>query len=207
MERAIAIFILAAAILAVAAAQTPLEPPAIMVYTDKTIYKQGETVTITVEALDNELRPAPGKSVIITVTDPNNEIILDNAVRTNGNGTARISIKLSGISVDGEYLIEAVDEENVYTASVAFFLVCGACKGVGAVTTTITSTVRETLATTSTTTQTVTSQTTATVTELILTRDALLTAILAVIAAIFVVQMVVVRRISQRPGSQPAVQR
>ncbi|MEM4417574.1 MAG: MG2 domain-containing protein [Nitrososphaerota archaeon] len=207
MDRAVTIFILAAAILSAAAAQTPLEPPAILVYTDKTIYKQGETVTITVEALDETLQPAPGKPIIITVTDPDREVILDNAVRTDENGVAEIVLQLSENSADGEYLIEAVDGENVFTPSVTTFSVCGACRGVEAVNTTITSTVTTTTATTTTTTQTVTSQTTATVTELILTRDALLTAILAVIAAIFVVQILVVRRISHRSGSQPAAQR
>lgn len=188
------------ALLALAGAQTPLTPPTIVVFADRPVYRQGETVVIKVQTLDEELNPSPGISVIITVTDPVQATILDNAVRTDLNGGAEIALELPADVPEGEYLIEAVDEANVYTPAVAYFLVCNACQVSEMGETTVISTVTTTAATTSTTTRTTTQQ--FTVTEQILTRDTLLTSILAVIAAIFAAQIIFIRRMTRTTSSQ-----
>lgn len=183
-------------------AQTPLTPPTVIAYADRTVYRPGETVVITVEALDDELKHTPGKSIIITVTNPNQETLLDNAVRTGENGVATITLTLDDDSPEGEYLIEAVDEENIYTSAAAFFLVCSSCQPTQERPAEFISTTTATISTTLTTTQTTTRQLTNIITEEILTRETLLTAILAVITAIFAIQIIVIRRMTRAASGQ-----
>jgi len=186
--------------LATAAAQTPLNPPAIIAYTDRTLYKPGETVTVFIQALDEELKSVQDISVLVTVTDPGQETILDNAVKTDSNGAARLIIELDQESPEGEYLIEAVDEANVYSPAISYFIVCGKCQAMATQqqeTITVTTTITSTMATTRIQTTTLTATSTA-AGELVPTRDILLTAAVAVLLAIFATQLLIVRRLAVR---------
>ncbi|MEM0443989.1 MAG: MG2 domain-containing protein [Candidatus Caldarchaeum sp.] len=194
MIKAVAAILTAITLLATASAQNPLTPPTLILSTDRQIYRQGEQVIITVEALDDELKPSPNTRIILTVTDPQQQTILDIGLRTNANGTAAYTMELEANAPEGEYLIEAIDEQNIHRPAAIYFLVCNACKRPETLKTiTLVNTTTTTLPTTTTTTLRTTQTTTTT--ELILTSDLLLSSIFVVIVAIFAFQIIASRRI------------
>ncbi|MCS6769338.1 MAG: MG2 domain-containing protein [Candidatus Caldarchaeum sp.] len=196
MIKAAPALIAALALLATAGAQTPLTPPALVATTDRQVYRQGENVHITVEALDDEMKPEPNVRIILSVTDPRQEALLDIGLRTDLNGTATYTLELPANAPEGEYVVEAYDERNIHRPAAIYFIVCTTCKRAEAARTiTRETTATETLTTTVTTTATARTTQTTTITEPVLTNNILLPATLAVITAIFVFQIYAARRL------------
>ncbi|MEM4384606.1 MAG: MG2 domain-containing protein [Candidatus Caldarchaeum sp.] len=196
MMKKTALFLATIALIGLANAQTPLTPPTLIASTDRQIYRQGEKVTIAIEALDDELKPSPNTQILLTITDPNLEIIADIGLRTDTNGTATYELQLEKNAPEGEYVVEVSDEANIHRPAIVYFTVCNTCKRTEpAKTVTVETTATQYQTTVATTTASTTLTQTTTVTEQILTSETLLTAIFAIIVAIFIFQLIASRKI------------
>ncbi|HJV46027.1 MAG TPA: S8 family serine peptidase [Bacillota bacterium] len=88
------------------------------VITDKTIYTAGQTVTITVNATDQNSQPLSGATVNVTITPPKGSAVKGVAT-TNLTGQAVFKLSTSSRSVKGTYQVTANTTLTNYKSSSA----------------------------------------------------------------------------------------
>lgn len=127
-NRTVIIFLTLFLISAISAhAQAPFIPPEIILYTDRQTYTEGEDVIILGLVVDENFRPVAGVEVLITVIDPNGQIILDTEATTNQTGIFTAALRLNQGAEEGEYLITADPAEGDFSPGSRSFLVCNKC--------------------------------------------------------------------------------
>lgn len=87
--------------------------PAISIFTDRSIYRPGQTVFVKAIAINPDSKPLTGKSYSIKLYNANNDIVAQKEVNTNDFGSASTEFVLPSFGLLGTYRIQ-VGNNSIY---------------------------------------------------------------------------------------------